>query len=661
MYCSMNNDLNSALALFRSLFKTQKGDIYTIIERFILVGVRSKGLISFTQEDLSELLKDSFHVVIPFSVIRKCLNTHQDVFKYSRGKYIVINPMNEEIDRIIEEMKERESYREKICSELFNYIEKKKDCSLSGEDKDELLKLFYDFVIDKDRVVDNDHRLFITQFIIEKEKDEQFQSFLNSLREGMIIYTGIRYSDSPNDISWEYNTDFFLDEEYLFSAYGMNGQFYEKCFFEFYDLVKEINKASMMKEGRERIRLYYFSETKKDIESYFAQAIRIRRMQERYNYPQTAMDSILNACKEDVDIEIYKTNFYGKLKGLHILEFPEEIDLRHNQDYLFENEDFEAKKDQHFEPDDYPEVNDYVKIADYINILRQGKSGYPLERCRCMFLSDGNLSNELSRFIRDYYAEKKPFVITRMGVFTELMWFKLRKGVVDTSSNATISVVNKAKTVVSGLLYDNLKKQYDAVLEMDADENAKRAIYADLRTKRYAPDDITSDTIAEDIAFIGNDDFLKEYEESQKQLKRKAEKADILETELGQEREEKKQALLKLEKLEQYVENENKRKKKEAIVKARRRISFRRFFFKYYVWIVNVLIVLAFVLPSLFCMDLKWVNIATVGGFLLAVELAINPFFCKNRNKVRRLFLKKYKAVLAQEMEKLGIFNSLMV
>lgn len=656
----MNNDLNSALALFRSLFKTQKGDIYTIIERFILVGVRSKGLISFTQEELSKLLKESFHVVIPYSVIRKCINTHQDVFKYSFGKYVVINPMNEEIDRIIEEMNERESYRKTICSELFEYIEKKKDRLLSEEDRAELLKLFYDFVIDKDKVLNDEYRLFITQFIIEKEKDEQFQNFLNSLREGMIIYTGIRYSDSPNDTSWEYNTDFFLDEEYLFSAYGMNGPFYEKCFFEFYDLVKEINKASVMKEGRERIRLYYFPETKKDIESYFAQAIRIRRMQERYNYPQTAMDSILNVCKEDVDIEIYKTHFYGKLRELQILEYPEEINLRYNQDYLFENEDFEAKKDQHFEPDDYSDVNNYVKIADYINILRQGKSGYPMERCRCMFLSDGNLSNELSRFIRDYYSEKKPVVITRMGAFTELMWFKLRKGVVDMSSNATISVVNKAKTVVSGLLSDNLKKQYDAVLDMTTDENAKKAIYADLRTKRYAPDDITSDTIAEDIAFIGNDDFIKEYEESQKQLKRKAEKADSLEIELAQEKEDKQHALSKLETIEKYVENENNRKKKKAVLQARRRISFKRFLFKNYIWIVNVLIVLAFVLPSLFCMELKWVNIATVGGFLLAVELAINPFFYKNRNKIRNLFLKRYKAVLANEMEELGIFNSLM-
>jgi len=56
-------------------------------------------------------------------------------------------------------------------------------------------------------------------------------------------------------------------------------------------------------------------------------------------------------------------------------------------------------------------------------------------------------------------------------------------------------------------------------------------------------------------------------------------------------------------------------------------------------------------------MNLNWENIATVGGFLLTVELAINPFFCKNRNKIRNSFLKKYRAVLNEELEKLGIFN----
>ena len=106
------NDLNSALALFRSLYQAQKGDIYTIIERFILVGVKSKGLMSFSKEEIANLLKEMFNLDIPFSVIQKCIVSNQNVFRYSREKYVVINSMDEEIDSIIEEMNEKNRQKE---------------------------------------------------------------------------------------------------------------------------------------------------------------------------------------------------------------------------------------------------------------------------------------------------------------------------------------------------------------------------------------------------------------------------------------------------------------------------------------------------------------------------------------------------------------------
>ena len=84
-----------------------------------------------------------------------------------------------------------------------------------------------------------------------------------------------------------------------------------------------------------------------------------------------------------------------------------------------------------------------------------------------------------------------------MGTFTELIWFRLKKGVVDSNGSATINVVNKAKTIVSGLLHDNLKKQYEAVLASNEDEKTKKAYYAELRIKRYSPDSINSDTIVD--------------------------------------------------------------------------------------------------------------------------------------------------------------------
>lgn len=653
----MNNDLNSALALFRSLYKAQRGDVYTIIERFILVGVKSRGLMSFTREEIVALLKESFNLDIPFSVISKCIIAYQDVFQYKAGKYIVINPMDSEIDQIISEMNEIEGYKESVVNELVFFVEKKQNTTLTPAERAALIQYFFDFVIDKDHQAEGNDRLLITQFIIGKEKDERFQQFINSIKEGMVIYKGIRYSDAPDDTSWETNTDFFLDEEYLFSAYGMNGPFYEKCFMEFYNFVGEINNASKMKGGRNRIRLFYFRETKEDVNAYFAQAVRIRRMVERYNYPQTAMDAILNACKEDVDVERYKTNFYRKLKEMHIEEYPDEIDLRRHNEFLFENTDFEETKNKHFQTDQISEVNDYIKLADYINILREGKRSYPLEKCRYMFLSDGNLANELSRFIREFYAENRPFVITRMGTFTELMWFKLRKGVVGTDSSATISVVNKAKTVVSGLLYDNLKKQYDAVLASNEDETTKKAFYAELRTKRCAPDDINNETIVDDIAFIDDTDYLEKYKESQDALKKQAARVTVLEKELEEERAEKQKTNAQLQDVLAYIASEERRKVKGAMQRSRKKVWIYHFFLRHIVTIINIPVTLIFIIPSLFCMKPTWVNIATVGGTFIAVEVLINGWLANNRTRRSIWFMKKYRTILRKEIASLGVIG----
>lgn len=651
----MNNDLNSALALFRSLYKAQKGDIYTIIGRFILVGVKSKGLMSFSLDDLVKLLDESFHINIPFSVIQRCIISLQDVFKYSKQKYVVINSMDDEIDKIIAEIEAIEAYKEIIKDELVAFVEDKKQVELEETDKVSLGQMFFDFVIDKERIQDLKEKLLITQFIIAKENDERFQHFINSIREGMVIYKGIRYSESPNDTSWEHNTDFFLDEEYLFSAYGMNGPFFEKCFYEFYNLVKEINDASMVRGGRERIRLYYFHETKTDVDSYFAQAVRIRRMQERYNYPQTAMDHILNACNDDVAVEQYKIKFYHKLKDLHIEEYPEEIDLIYNKDFLFESDEFEKAKDQQFSPDQLSEVNDYIKIADYINILRCGKRGYPIEKCGYMFLSDGNLSNELSRFIRNFYDDKNPIVITRMGTFTELMWFKLRKGVIGMSNSATISVVNKAKTVVSGLLYDNLKKQYDEVLQMDANENEKKEYYADLRTKRYTPDDITRDTITDDIAFIDDVNYLEKYKVAQTLLKNKAEKVEYLEKELEKEHKVNAELQERVDYFEQYIRAENNFKRNKAIDKARVLMKFRFFWVLNYVVIINIFVVLLFVIPTIFCMDFLWQNIATIVGTFISVAGVVNVVCAKMKKRLYKWVTKKYAKLIKEELNRIRI------
>ena len=674
----MNTDLNSALALFQSLYKTQKGNIYTIIERFILVGVKSKGLLSFTNEEIVTLLKETFNIEIPFTIIKKCINYHQEVFKYSHDKYVVLKPNNEEIDSIINEMKRIEGFKVTVIEELVQFLEEYKKITVTDNEKKRISQTFFNFIVDKEQVNENEYRLYITEFIIRKEKDVNFQEFINSMKEGMIIYRGIRYSDSPNDSSWDYETDFFLDVEYLFSAFGLNGRFYEKCFMEFHSLVQEVNRASKMRGGRNRIRLYYFPCTKDDVDKYFAQAARIRRMDERYTYPQVAMDKILSECSDEIKVGYYKAKFYQKLRELNIEEYKEEIDLAKNKNYLLESGDFNLAKNKYFAEDEIDEVNDYIQIADYINIMRQGKRSNSLEKCKCMFLSEGNLSNQLSRFIRDFYSEEKPLLITRMSAFTELLWFKLKKGVVKTDGDVTFSVVNKAKTIVSGLVHEQLKMQYDEVTNSGEDDETKKAYYADLRDKRYSPEKIDSNTVADDIAFIGNANYLEEFKRSQEKLKRQAAKSESLEKELAEEKEHKRQIIEKLESnvietaelktqlkreqnekqemnsriiiLEENIAKEKEQRKKSAIEQARKKMKYARFFYRFWwLWII-IIIVILFVMPPILWMKHEVATIYAVGGTLISLVAFIVAI--KVKTKIRICYIRKYRETLTFEMKK---------
>ena len=236
-----------------------------------------------------------------------------------------------------------------------------------------------------------------------------------------------------------------------------------------------------------------------------------------------------------------------------------------------------------------------------------------------------------------------------MGNFTELMWFKLRKGVVDTNSIATISVVNKAKTIVSSLLHDNLKRQYHAVLESGDDENTKKAFYAELRTRRFSPEDINSDTIVDDIAFIDETDYLEKYKETQELLKGQALRSEALETELQREKAENEILLAKVRGYEELLTIEKRNLYNKAYNNARKKIFIFRCFIKYFIVRANVFVILLFVFPSIFCMNFTWLNIIAVMGFILAVLSIMNPFIRKLN--IERWFRKRYKKVLSRIIE----------
>ena len=87
----------------------------------------------------------------------------------------------------------------------------------------------------------------------------------------------------------------------------MNGSFYEECFYDFYNLVKEINEGSPSQKGTPRIQLRYFPKTKENIDRFFKVAARIKNGEENlYRDDKEAMKSILNNSVDEIGVLKYK-------------------------------------------------------------------------------------------------------------------------------------------------------------------------------------------------------------------------------------------------------------------------------------------------------------------------------------------------------------------
>lgn len=644
MIYAMNNDFNSALALFQSLFRSHGGDIYTVIERFILAGVTSQHLSTFTVSKVGEILSSQFNINIPNTIIQRCIN-NQKLFQYKRGEYFVINAPEDEIKELLSDLARIDEQNDTIVSGLFEEIEHRHLVTLNDAERNEIRQVFFDFV--KDREKDSSFKYFIDiyKYIVKNEKDENFQKALDAIKEGMIIYHGIRYSETSDHKTWKHDTTFFLDMEYLFSAYALNGSYYQECFYDFYNLVQEINEGSSMRSGKPRISLRYFSKTRENIDRFFAVAARIKKGEESISDDNEAMSRILNGSADELGVLEYKTCLFKKLNDLGITEYTDEIDLETGKQYLFETAELSNKISSEFAEDEQEDVSEYLLFADYINILRGGKQASHLDRCGYIFLSESKLSTRFSKFLSDNDGDAKTFVIARMSRFTEDMWFRLRKGIVSQDSIATLKVISKAKSIVSGLLSDSITTNYKKIKEAGKDPEEMKMLYAELRGKRHTPENVTADTIDSDVSFIVDDDFISNYRETQSHLRIKAEKADAAELQLQQRNYE--NATLRDE--NKSLRDELRQRDYQALCEKRQRVK-RKFCFENFIYTNAKTLLWLFVVVLLItsiCLETAnplsplgiLSSVVTVVAFVLQLSMDIERKALRFRDKRYRCYL----------------------
>lgn len=580
----------SSLALFKELYREKKGNIYNIIERFVFSAAKERGLTSFDKSTMAKILEEIYHIELPDAVIQRSL-TNSPFFKYKAGDYLVI-PEYQNDESINEELEDNEQFFEKIKQDIIGNVESKKLVTLRTEEKQRLVDTLYKYLLARNDAQDDvDHNLqYIASYFVEKEADDDFLRKLSSIREGLIIYNGIKYSSKDSDTSWLANTILFLDVEYLFSAYGYNGEIFKKYFFDFYQLVQEINDNSPSKNGIKKIRLYYLGKTKDVIEKFFHKAQLIKQNKDRLDPSNSAMKEIVNSCKDDYDVIRRKAEFYAKLKELEIELFNENINILEHPQYIFEQaklvEDISSQENENTET-----ALDLLYIADVVSILRGGVNYGKVEKCGYTFLSNSNLSKRMSKKLQAVYPECKLSPFRPLDVFTDLLWFKLKKGIVDGSVYASYNIINRSKVVVSSLLHEKISNSYNELLASDESEDILRGLYAQLRINEFKPDSINSDNIHDKMLFITmSESAVESYKNEQSHLRETAKNYSILSEEHERVTEEKRQLAEKLN----YYKNKDRlmaiEKQRHIKDKAKRRFIFEAFIYNHWFLILFVLL-----------------------------------------------------------------------
>lgn len=191
-------------------------------------------------------------------------------------------------------------------------------------------------------------------------KIQLFTQKLNTIKEGVVLYSGIWYNDNLNEVgNWSTPLTIYVEHEILFHFAGYNGTLYENLFGDFYNLVRKINVNNNRKTGKPLIRIKYFPEVKADIDLFFKRAEQIVDSGEIHDSSKTAMVSIVSGCETSADIIQKKANFETLLQTSGITQedqfnFYEEEDKKA---YNFESEELLADLASTLNEDDiYPHL-----------------------------------------------------------------------------------------------------------------------------------------------------------------------------------------------------------------------------------------------------------------------------------------------------------------
>lgn len=627
------NKLFASVALFKNLYDNNR-DVYDVIAEFIKAALISSKKRSFNATELRLLLEELYEIKLIDAVIKSTLKN-----RLIKTGFLTLDPsgiycvnMSElSFDNSIEEqIVVQQGHQNTIINELYLYIEIQLGQKLGILEKEEIFKTFREYILDNG--FNDKYAHLISSFIIINEKDSTFKDTLNTIKEGLIIYDGIRFSsvDSINNNSWTSNLVVYLSVEHLFNAIGYNGELFYNIFEDFFSLVNDVNRNSGDKNQQKKIALRFFSEDKAEIDNFFYVAELIVQNKMTLDPSKTAMVSIVNGCKSKSDVIEKKAKFLRELdrrkileeKSIDILEYPQYNIVDQSLLDQIQKQSIDNKKDY-----DEREVERFLNIFTKINVLRRGKNNNSFENIGYIFMSGKSICHFLAHNTKVKFGERDIPFSTDIDYLTNKLWFKLKKGLGSNfTSPKSLDISTKAKIILSSQLNESVAGKFHFYTERyKAGEISKEDLIEFnnvFRNKTSKPEEITVDTIDSALAFLNESD-LSRYSEEKSLLKKKAQEGEI--------------AIKELKKRDFYLLRDKKRKKKKKL----------SMLFWFEILTIYIMIVILLIYSTILLLESEDTKIG-IAGFLLTIILLVLSFLKKFnlKRKLQKRRNTKYKSSL---------------
>ena len=510
-----NSKCLASLAVFRELYDNQK-DVYGVISEFLKEIISSENKYQFGLTEITLLLNNSYDFNIPEAIVKTSLSRLSFLSK-ANGIYSVNKPIDQIGNNDFQE-KQQKIYRNNgnIINHLFLYIENQKKVSLSETEKEVIVKSLCSFMLDES--TEQEYSEYIGAFIVQCKSDKTLQTQLDTIKEGIVLYTGLKYNSNLNDLgSWNTQITIFIETEILFHFAGYNGELFRILFNDFFAFVKEINSQSINKEGKKKIHLKYFSEVKEEIERFFKKAEFIINGEDVLNPSKTAMSSIVNGCGKPSDIIEKKALFYDLLKTNGITE-DTYTDYYSAKNHKFNIEDQSTIEHLQSSINTDCDIRENLKFLNYINILRQGVSNKSFENIGYILLSGNATTIQLAWHDLIKLNGNVPLATT-LTFLTNKFWFKLGKGFGKNNYPKTFDIITKAQIVLSTQVNDSVSYKYDSLQAKlrkgELSEQQALATIIELRRESKKPEDIKEDDLNEVLSTISESNIEKYVQEQE--------------------------------------------------------------------------------------------------------------------------------------------------